>query len=177
NYGPSVEKAGCRLSRTCTAMSATVKGQAALRIRSHLLFDNRRSICDENSIVKFRRGKLMERPGNGNYRGSFFLRKMMNPRVSPAGATLLLAVAMALPAGSAFAKSACDGVTTTLTRQVKLDYRSLIAHSLGKKVKPASVNIESFMQYGDWSVVYADVPVADPGYFFFDLSGKSPELE
>ncbi|MEN5247108.1 MULTISPECIES: hypothetical protein [Brucella/Ochrobactrum group] len=102
---------------------------------------------------------------------------MMYPRVSPAGATLLLAVAMALPAGSAFAKSACDGVTTTLTRQVKSDYRSLIARSLGKKVKPASVNIESFMQYGNWSVVYADVPVADPGYFFFDLSGKSPELK
>ena len=101
----------------------------------------------------------------------------MNTYFSPARAALLLAVAMALPTGSAFAKSACDGVATTLTKQQKTDYRSLIAQSLGKKVKPASVNIESFMQYGNWAVAYADVPVADPGYFFFDLSGKVPKLK
>nr|WP_313618879.1 hypothetical protein [Brucella anthropi] len=101
----------------------------------------------------------------------------MNTYFSPARTALLLAVAMAFPAGSAFAKSPCDSVTTTLTKQQKTDYRSLIAQSLSKKVKPASVSIESFMQYGNWSVVYADVPVADPGYFFFDLSDKLPKLK
>ncbi|KAB2722203.1 hypothetical protein F9K73_08315 [Brucella intermedia] len=119
----------------------------------------------------------METLENRNYRAGFFLRGMMNTRFSPACAAVLLAVALALPAGSASARSACAGVTTTLTKQHKTDYRSLIAQSLGKKVKPASVDIQRFMQYGNWSVVYADVPVADPGYFFFDLSGKSPKLK
>ncbi|MGW9465076.1 hypothetical protein ACWGSJ_19480 [Brucella cytisi] len=108
---------------------------------------------------------------------NIFLRGMMNTRFSSARAALLLAVATALPTGNAFAKSACDGVTTTLTIQQKSDYTSLIAQSLGKKVKPASISIESFMQYGNWSVVYADVPVADPGYFFFDHSSKQPKLK
>lgn len=101
----------------------------------------------------------------------------MNTRLSPVRSALLFTVAMTLPTGSGFAKSACDGVATMLTKQQKSDYRSLIAQSLGKKVKPASINIESFMQYGNWSVVHADVPVADPGYFFFDISGKAPKLK
>lgn len=80
-------------------------------------------------------------------------------------------------ANSAVTKSACSGVTTTITKQQKADYAALIATSLGKKVKSASVKINSFMQYENWAIVYAGVPVADPGYFFFDLSSKTPKYK
>ncbi|MFK3666505.1 hypothetical protein ACI2JN_14800 [Ochrobactrum teleogrylli] len=88
-----------------------------------------------------------------------------------------IAMAFLASAGSAFAKSPCDGVTTSLTKQQRSNYSALIAKSLRKKVKPTAVKIDSFMQSGEWAVVYADVPVADPGYFFFDLSGKTPQLK
>jgi hypothetical protein len=62
-------------------------------------------------------------------------------------------------------------------QQQRADYAALIAKSFRKKVKPTAITIETFMKSGDWAVVYADVPVADPGYFFFNLSGKTPKLK
>ena len=89
----------------------------------------------------------------------------------------LMLSALLTSAHAASAKSACDGVTTTISTQQKADYAALIAKSFGKKVKPASVKINSFMQYDKWSIVYADVPVADPGYFFFDISPNVPKFK
>ncbi|WP_094509008.1 hypothetical protein [Brucella thiophenivorans] len=67
----------------------------------------------------------------------------------------------------------CTGVDQALTKERKTEYAKLISESLKEKVKPAKVEVDSFMQSGDWTVVYASTPVADPGYFFFDnSSGK-----
>jgi len=88
-----------------------------------------------------------------------------------------IAMSVLASAGSAVAKSPCDGVTASLTKQQRADYTALIAKSFRKKVKPTAITIETFMKNGDWAVVYADVPVADPGYFFFNLSGKTPKLK
>ncbi len=33
------------------------------------------------------------------------------------------------------------------------------------------------MQAGTWTIVYADVPVADLGYFFFNSSSGNPVLK
>jgi hypothetical protein len=91
------------------------------------------------------------------------------------------AIALSLIAGTihfvcqpAFAASTCTGVDTRLTKQRRTDYAKLVANSLNQNVKPSKVDVKQFMQAGTWTVVYAYVPVADPGYFFFDTStGKS----
>lgn len=88
------------------------------------------------------------------------------------GGTLVLSVLLAQE--PSYAVSLCDGVDTQLTKQRKLDYAKLIAVSLGGKVKPSKVGVENFMQSGTWTVVFADVPIADPGYFFFDESAGKP---
>nr|WP_245432728.1 hypothetical protein [Mesorhizobium loti] len=89
-------------------------------------------------------------------------------------ATTLLAGTLATSLGVALAAPACRGVDTKLTAQRKADYAKLVARSLNQKVKPSKVTIQGFMQSGTWTVVYADVPVADPGYFFFDSSSGDP---
>ncbi|MBO1027562.1 hypothetical protein IPU75_22985 [Ochrobactrum sp. SD129] len=67
----------------------------------------------------------------------------------------------------------CAGVDQELTKERKTEYAKIISDSLKEKVKPAKVEVDSFMQSGKWTVVYASTPVADPGYFFFDSnSGK-----
>jgi hypothetical protein len=67
----------------------------------------------------------------------------------------------------------CAGVDQELTKERKTEYAKLISESLKGEVKPAKVEVDSFMQSGKWTVVYASTPVADPGYFFFDsTSGK-----
>lgn len=86
--------------------------------------------------------------------------------------------ALIVLAGSMFIHPAiaavdCTGVDQELTKERKTEYAKLISESLKEKVKPAKVEVDSFMQSGDWTVVYASTPVADPGYFFFDnSSGK-----
>jgi hypothetical protein len=70
---------------------------------------------------------------------------------------------------------ACKGVDMRLTKQRRIDYAKLVAESLNQNVKPSTV--DKFMQAGAWTVVYADVPTADPGYFFFESSKGQPRFK
>ena len=77
----------------------------------------------------------------------------------------------------ALAGQACRGVDTRLTKQRRVDYAKLVAESLDQNVKPSAVEVTRFMRAGAWTVVYANVPVADPGYFFFDSSAGKPRFK
>ena len=77
----------------------------------------------------------------------------------------------------AFAASPCDVVDTHLTKQRRTDYAKLIAGNLNAKVRPSKVDVTKFMQAASWTVVYANVPVADPGYFFFETSSGAPKFK
>jgi hypothetical protein len=72
---------------------------------------------------------------------------------------------------------ACKGVDMRLTKQRRVDYAKLVAESLNQNVKPSTVDVNKFMQAGTWTVVYADVPTADPGYFFFECSTGRPQFK
>lgn len=74
----------------------------------------------------------------------------------------------------AAAADPCAGVDQSLTKQNKAEYAKLIAKSLDKKVKPASIEIDAALRSGTWTVIYASTPIADPGYFFFDSSSGAP---
>lgn len=86
----------------------------------------------------------------------------------------VLTASILLPLHAVSAADPCKGVDTKLSAQRKSDYSKLVARSLNQDVKPSKVSVMKFMQAGSWTVVYADVPVADPGYFFFDSSSGSP---
>ena len=90
------------------------------------------------------------------------------------GAISLLAGIIFYPQHSAIAADYCKGVDTKLTTQRKSDYAMLVARSLDQNVKPSQINIKDFMQSGTWTVVFAEVSLADPGYFFFDSSSGTP---
>jgi hypothetical protein len=77
----------------------------------------------------------------------------------------------------AHAGPACRGVDTRLTKQRRVDYAKLIAESLGQNVKSSAVEVNQFMHAGKWTVVYANVPTADPGYFFFESSAGKPQFK
>lgn len=83
----------------------------------------------------------------------------------------------------AMAASPCSGVDTQLTKQRKADFAKLIAQNIHKKVKssqkvkPSQVEIDNFMQSGKWTVVFASVPIAEPGYFFFDSTSGTQEFK
>jgi hypothetical protein len=64
-----------------------------------------------------------------------------------------------------------------LTKQRRVDYAKLVAESLNQNVKPSTVDVNKFMQAGTWTVVYADVPTADPGYFFFKSATGKPQFK
>lgn len=74
----------------------------------------------------------------------------------------------------AAAADPCAGVDQSLTKQKKAEYATLIAKSLDKKVKPTSIEIDTALRSGTWTVIYASTPIADPGYFFFDSSSGAP---
>ncbi|MND68329.1 hypothetical protein D3C80_597770 [compost metagenome] len=71
---------------------------------------------------------------------------------------------------ASYAAAPCATVDQHLIHDLKMQYASLIAGSLEGKVQPSKVDINSIMRSGNWTVVYASTPVADPGYFFFDSS-------
>ncbi|TKT75059.1 hypothetical protein [Aquamicrobium sp. LC103] len=75
------------------------------------------------------------------------------------------------------ANLSCKGVDTALTPERKATYSTLVAHSLDAKVAASKVEIHTFMEAASWSVVYADVPIADPGYFFFKIVDGKPRFE
>ena len=82
------------------------------------------------------------------------------------------------PAIAGHAGQACRGVDTRLTKQRRVDYGKLVAErTLNQNVKPSTVDVYEFMQAGTWTMVYATVPVADPGYFFFDSSAGRPRFK
>ncbi len=70
----------------------------------------------------------------------------------------------------------CAGVDQELTKERKTEYAKIISDSLKEKVKPAKVEVDSFMQSGKWTVVYASTPVADPGYFSLTVTQESKHL-
>jgi hypothetical protein len=78
---------------------------------------------------------------------------------------------------SADAGPACKGVDMRLTKQRRVDYAKRVAESLNQNVKPSTVDVTKFMQAGTWTVVYADAPVAEPGYFFFESSKGQPQFK
>ncbi|WP_448955018.1 hypothetical protein [Labrys neptuniae] len=79
--------------------------------------------------------------------------------------------------GPADAGFSCEGVDTHLTKQRRVEYARLIAGSLGTKIQPSKVDVMKYMQAGTWTVAYASVPVADPGYFFFETSAGTPKFK
>lgn len=87
---------------------------------------------------------------------------------------LLAAGGLQVCLAGALAANPCDGIDNKLTAQRKSDYAKLVAKSLDQKVRPSKVEVQDLMQSGTWTVVYADVSVADPGYFFFDSSSGKP---
>lgn len=101
-------------------------------------------------------------------------RTMMTMITRLAAALLMGVGGLQFSLSAALAASSCNGIDTKLTTQRKSDYAKLIAKSLDQNVRPSKVDVQEFMQSGTWTVVYADVPVADPGYFFFDSSGGKP---
>jgi len=91
----------------------------------------------------------------------------------------IYAIGVVLFAVSGFSQLAatadpCAGVDQSLTKQKKAEYATLIAKSLDKKVKPTSIEIDTALRSGTWTVIYASTPIADPGYFFFDSSSGAP---
>ncbi|CAN7567304.1 hypothetical protein [Brucella pseudogrignonensis] len=91
----------------------------------------------------------------------------------------MYAIGVVLFAVSGFSQLAaaadpCAGVVQSLTKQKKAEYATLIAKSLDKKVKPTSIEIDTALRSGTWTVIYASTPIADPGYFFFDSSSGAP---
>ena len=91
----------------------------------------------------------------------------------------MYAIGVVLFAVSGFSQLAaaadpCAGVDQSLTKQKMAEYATLIAKSLDKKVKPTSIEIDTALRSGTWTVIYASTPIADPGYFFFDSSSGAP---
>lgn len=86
----------------------------------------------------------------------------------------ILAAALTVQQNAASAASPCEGVDMKLTAQRKSLYAKLVAKSLNQNVKPSKVTVMGFMRSGTWTVIHADVPTADPGYFFFDSATGQP---
>lgn len=98
---------------------------------------------------------------------------------------LLVGVVVAMAAGITCAPAAprhyrsCAGMGmgTSMPHARELGYTDLIAGVLDRKVQPSEVTIRGFLSSGSWSVVYAEVPIADPGYFFFEKVNGRPRFK
>ncbi len=63
----------------------------------------------------------------------------------------------------------CIASDTQLTQAIAGEYRTLVAESIqGSKVESGNVAVHRYMRSGEWSTVFASVPVADPGFFVFE---------
>ncbi len=70
-------------------------------------------------------------------------------------------------------RTSCAGMETGLSSARRQEYAGLVADAVERKVKPSEVTIHKFLSNGSWRVVYADIPIADPGYFFFqEVEGR-----
>jgi pyruvate/2-oxoglutarate dehydrogenase complex dihydrolipoamide acyltransferase (E2) component len=64
----------------------------------------------------------------------------------------------------------CAGADVDLTDARRKQYPGLIAQAMDNQVKPKAVEVSRFIGIGTWSAVFATTPVADPGWFVFELS-------
>ena len=80
---------------------------------------------------------------------------------------------VALLFSPALAQEQCFELDTGITLGRVQDYAPLIARAAREGVTPEQVEFISFTRSGDWSMIFAATPVADPGYFFFqEVEGK-----
>jgi hypothetical protein len=71
-------------------------------------------------------------------------------------------------AGTAYADEPCVGVDIDLTDERAQEYTGLIADAIGEGLQPSDVEIYAFLESGNWSAVYGDIPTADTAMFFFE---------
>ncbi|MCW5580817.1 MAG: hypothetical protein KIS72_05725 [Luteimonas sp.] len=72
------------------------------------------------------------------------------------------------PAGPALAGAAadpCAGADLEPGDGRSAEYAPLVAAAVDGKVGPEDVEILRFLRLGDWSAVFAAIPIADPGWF------------
>ncbi len=80
---------------------------------------------------------------------------------------------LSLISPAVMAQETCFSLDTALTVVRTQEYAPLIAQA-AEGTTPEQVEFMTFAESGNWSVVYAATPVADPGYFFFEkVSGKN----
>jgi hypothetical protein len=89
------------------------------------------------------------------------------PLIACAVIAVTLHTSSVLAAANGQDHRACTSVDMNSSPARKQEYARLVADAVGQKVRPSNVTIQTFLSSGSWSVVYADTPVADPGYFFF----------
>lgn len=97
---------------------------------------------------------------------------MLNKIRFSQGAVVLSLILMS-PA--VMAQEACFSLDTALTVVRAQEYAPLIAQAV-EGTTPEQVEFLSFVESGNWSVVYAATPVADPGYFFFESVGGEKQF-
>ena len=73
------------------------------------------------------------------------------------------------PAELAGSALACSTADVELTGARLKEYSRLVAGAMDDKVKPKAVGVVRFMGVGTWSAVFATTPLADPGWFVFEL--------
>jgi len=61
----------------------------------------------------------------------------------------------------------CSGINRELSDDRRREYAALVAGAVEGGTGAGQVDVAAFMEEGDWSIVQASLPVADPGYFFF----------
>lgn len=64
----------------------------------------------------------------------------------------------------------CSGADTGLSGARREEYRNLVADAMDHHVKPGAIEVDRFIGIDTWSAVLATTPVADPGWFVFELS-------
>lgn len=76
--------------------------------------------------------------------------------------------AVAQDAVAASGIDACAGMDLQLTPARRVAYAGHVVSAVDGKVAAADVQTSRFVGDGDWSLVHAAIPIADPGYFLFE---------
>ncbi len=77
-------------------------------------------------------------------------------------AFVILCIAFSVP-HRAWSASPCDGVDRSLTPERKAAFSIAIA----KQLHLRKVDVWEAFQFGGWSIIYVDVPEADPPFLFY----------
>src|SRR5690606_10868467 len=94
----------------------------------------------------------------------------------------VFALALGASAANAQTGEPCAGVDTSLTEKNRQNYAQWIAEAISADLEPAErfepseVDVSSVLSAGNWSAAYASIPVADPGFFFFQNVNGQQEL-